>query len=431
MKKIFGIKRPAFILSLLILSISLAPLGCRGKKGTENAELLLPAQIAVSSREIANGNVVLNNVLDQTITVRNAGGGNVALGTIAQADPLDLPFSIVNDYCSGRVLQASGKCTLQVRFKPTAQGSFHDSFDIPSDAPNEKSVNVAVSGSGKALRVIINQVKTDQCGQGMLDLLVTVMDKSNTAKTGLSTANFQLAENGQSKAIASVTPIEQTAAISVATVLDYTASLKLEIPQVEAASRSFIELIAPTDEAAIIKFAQKSQLMQDFTTDKTVLLAAIDADPLLIGSRDETHLFDTLWFAVETTAPRANNRAIVLISDGRDENNTGVPNVSEKSLSDVTRHAVEKNVAIYTIGLGNVDGGVMNQLAADTGGQYFYAPASSDLSGIYQAIRSLLAGQYSVQYGTSLSGSKSLLLDLGVVIGSDEGQASRQAVSCP
>ena len=124
------------------------------------------AQINVSSRQIANGNVVLNNISDQTISIQNTGSGSLTIGQIAQANPLALPFSIVSDACSGQAVQPSAACSFNVRFSPTSQGTFTDSFDIPSDASNENSVTVDVTGSGKALRVAINQVKTNSCSTG-------------------------------------------------------------------------------------------------------------------------------------------------------------------------------------------------------------------------------------------------------------------------
>jgi hypothetical protein len=42
----------------------------------------------------------------------------------------------------------AASCTFTVRFEPTASGSFNDSFDIPSDDPDEGTVTVSVSGTG-------------------------------------------------------------------------------------------------------------------------------------------------------------------------------------------------------------------------------------------------------------------------------------------
>ncbi len=93
--------------------------------------------------DLAEGNTV-----DQTITIKNDGNANLLIGTIAAIDVISAPFGIQNDACSGSTLLPGGSCTLTVGFSPTSTGAFNDSFDIPSDDPDENSVIVNVSGTG-------------------------------------------------------------------------------------------------------------------------------------------------------------------------------------------------------------------------------------------------------------------------------------------
>jgi endonuclease YncB( thermonuclease family) len=79
--------------------------------------------------------------------VSNSGTADLVIGTVASADPLAAPFSIVTDDCSGETISPGGNRTLTVRFGPTANGSFSDSFDIPSNDPNTPSVIVTLTGA--------------------------------------------------------------------------------------------------------------------------------------------------------------------------------------------------------------------------------------------------------------------------------------------
>ena len=422
-------------LSLIVMFLWLAINGCKG--GTADLPLEQPpseqqpsAQINVSSRQIANGNVVLNNISDQTISIQNTGSGSLTIGQIAQANPLAPPFSIVSDACSGQAVQPSAACSFNVRFDPTSQGTFTDSFDIPSNATNENSVTVDVTGSGKALRVAINQVNIISCstGTGVLELIVNVTDQNNTFLPGLTTGDFQLKENSVPQAIESVSQLTTTVPISVAMLLDYSGSVQNQLPTIEAASINFIGYLNPDDEASIIKFAQTPQLMQDFTGNTALLITAINTEPS-IGLL-ETHLYDALWFAVDKTAVRLKHKSIVLVSDGRDEDSLGVP-VSVKTLDEVIAYATENDVAIYTVGLVDVNGGVMNRLASETGGQYYYITNADQLTGVYQSISDILLGQYSIKYVSSLHGSSPIMLEVDVVDGADEGVGAWQAVGCP
>ncbi len=99
------------------------------------------------------GSVTELSVADQTVTVTNEGEGNLEVGNIAQANPLAAPFSIQADACSLQSLAPAATCDLTVRFAPTATGPFSDSFDIPSDDPDENPVTVSLTGTGTALPV--------------------------------------------------------------------------------------------------------------------------------------------------------------------------------------------------------------------------------------------------------------------------------------
>jgi VWFA-related protein len=418
-----------------------ASFGCKGSISQPPAEQppaeqpppgqpALSPEIVISSRQIASGNVVLNTISEQTVSLQNSGSGSLTIGQIAQANTLASPFSIVSDNCSGRAVQPSAACSFNVRFSPTSQGAFNDNFDIPSNAANENSVAVDVTGSGKALRAAITQVKTDGCSTGILELIVAITDQTNAPLSGLTLGEFQLTENGVSQPITGVSQILTPVPVSVATVLDYSGSIQGSISTIEAASKFFVGLLNADDEAAIIKFATTHQLMQDFTGNKDLLITAIDTAASSIGL--ETHLYDTLWFGVEKTAVRQKARAIVVITDGKDQASQGGPNVSVKTPAEVIAYATANAVAIYTVGLGDsVDVAVLNRLASETGGQFYPVSSADQLAGVYQAIRNILSGKYSVQYVSSLHGGSPITLTIDVLSGADEGAFSGQFAGCP
>jgi len=100
--------------------------------------------------QVPFGDVKENTSSDQTVTVTNNGTADLMIGTVAFTDNLAAPFSIMNDNCSDTILAQSESCTITVRFAPTALGAASDTFDIPSDDPDENPVTVAVNGTGVA-----------------------------------------------------------------------------------------------------------------------------------------------------------------------------------------------------------------------------------------------------------------------------------------
>ena len=94
------------------------------------------------------GSVTTGSSSDQKVIVTNDGTADLTITDIAQSNPLSAPFSIIADNCSNKTLPAGGSCTLYLRFSPTAAGTFSDSFDIPSNDPDENPVTMSVSGTG-------------------------------------------------------------------------------------------------------------------------------------------------------------------------------------------------------------------------------------------------------------------------------------------
>ncbi len=82
------------------------------------------------------------------LVVHNVGGTALQLGAIASGTPLAAPFSILDANDCVAAIPPSGSCNISVQFAPTAEGPFNDTFDIPSDDPDEPSVTVTVQGTG-------------------------------------------------------------------------------------------------------------------------------------------------------------------------------------------------------------------------------------------------------------------------------------------
>ncbi|TFG82150.1 MAG: hypothetical protein E4H19_13540, partial [Chromatiales bacterium] len=70
-------------------------------------------------RQVPFGSVVQGETRNETVTVTNNGASNFTVGAVAVADPLALPFSVVDDNCSNLDLAPTESCTFGVQFEPT------------------------------------------------------------------------------------------------------------------------------------------------------------------------------------------------------------------------------------------------------------------------------------------------------------------------
>jgi len=126
-----------------------------GEAGTILTHLVRAPDIAVidtvdpvNDLQIHFGNVAIDFTSEKTITIANAGNANLKIDTIASGDPLEGPFRIIDDGCSGTTLAPADTCTLTVEFAPTVAGNLSDSFDVPSNDEDENTVTIDVSGEG-------------------------------------------------------------------------------------------------------------------------------------------------------------------------------------------------------------------------------------------------------------------------------------------
>ncbi|QYZ67358.1 MAG: choice-of-anchor D domain-containing protein [Gammaproteobacteria bacterium (ex Lamellibrachia satsuma)] len=122
--------------------------------GTDAPIITVEDSVApIDDQQIPFGDVAEFSALDKTVTARNDGSSDLTLGAIAQPGALDTPFSISADNCSSQILTPSSSCTLTVRFEPQSTGAFSDTFDIPSDDPNNNSVTLSLTGTGIGMQV--------------------------------------------------------------------------------------------------------------------------------------------------------------------------------------------------------------------------------------------------------------------------------------
>jgi hypothetical protein len=113
------------------------------------------------------GNVTEATAWDQAVTITNDGNGNLTMGMIAQTDPLQNSFSILSDTCSAQIIAPAASCAVEVRFLPARIDTFSDSFDIPSDDPDEPTLTFRVSGSGVAVGTGTIPLQPDGADSGL------------------------------------------------------------------------------------------------------------------------------------------------------------------------------------------------------------------------------------------------------------------------
>ena len=146
-----------FKLLFVFVSIFATSIACSGGGSGSSDESNASPNATINDYQIDFTQTVLNHYQEQVLTLTNNDAADFTFGSIAEANPPSAPFNITDDQCSLKTLAHSETCTIEIQFSPTNQGSFDDSFDIPSNT-GQTIMTVSVTGEAVALNVSINQV---------------------------------------------------------------------------------------------------------------------------------------------------------------------------------------------------------------------------------------------------------------------------------
>jgi len=193
---------------------------------------------------------------------------------------------------------------------------------------------------------------------------------------------------------------EAVSPISIAMVLDASGSMRRALPVAQAAARTFVTSLRPTDPLALVRFADRVVVEHEFSDRRQTTTDAIDRLQAVGG----TALWDALHDSMQMLKQRSGRRAIVLLSDGRDENNPGTAPGSEHTLADVLALVRETDTVVYAIGLGsNVDRPALERIAQLSGGTATFPLEATALAGEYQRVLEALRQRYVVGYTSTNS----------------------------
>ena len=206
----------------------------------------------------------------------------------------------------------------------------------------------------------------------------------------------------------------------LAVVIDTSASQESLLPKTKLAADVFVKgMMAPgTDRAAVVTFAGETTVEQEMTADLERVRAAIArvkfvpptgyagrgivvlGPPGDINRAATTGLWDAVWLVSGDVLSRSlgvGRRVLLLVTDGVDTS-------SRKKLGDAVAGALQSEVVVYAVGMGDdknfdgVDRVPLRKLAEQTGGRAFFPKKVQELTDIFTRISEELTSQYVVTF---------------------------------
>jgi Ca-activated chloride channel family protein len=195
--------------------------------------------------------------------------------------------------------------------------------------------------------------------------------------------------------------------LSVALLVDCSASMEQKIGVAQEAGARFLRALRPGDRAEVVQFNDRVSVLHDWSDDATALEGALRST----RPSGATVLYNALYVTLKElrmqgTPDVPRRRAVVLLSDGEDTASLA----TEEQVLELAREA---EIAIYAIRLRSEmplarerEGQgraryFLTTLARDTGGQVFFPDRLGDLQSVYGRIADDLRSQYTLGYVSS------------------------------
>lgn len=249
------------------------------------------------------------------------------------------------------------------------------------------------------------QVRTAQ-GEGELKISVVSVDDSDFPKTtivlqverdgrplpGESADSIIVTDNGvvaTNVAVKQVSDANLPATIVAA--LDVSGSMMGEkLTQAKTSLAALVSDLGATDQATLITFADRAQLVTPVGADQSALLQAINS----LNAGGNTALYSAVAESARVTlTPGSGRKIVVLLTDGEEYGN-----LSGVSRTDSLELARSSGALFYVLGLAGSDHQYLRDLAAVTRGKFISIDSTQQVQAGFQEISNSLKGQLVVTF---------------------------------
>jgi len=223
-------------------------------------------------------------------------------------------------------------------------------------------------------------------------LYVSVVDHTGATRTDVDKALFKVIDNGKEGQILEFGKAFNQP-ISIALLLDASASMTYAMPEAQKAAISFVRrTLKPGDRCTVFSVRDTPRREVPLTSDRDAIEKAIQS----IRAAGRTSLYDAISSAIREMKDEKYRRAIVVLTDGGD-------NTSMMSFDEIDSMTKESGIPIYFIAYDSgeptelQDLNRLTYLSGETGG-FLVTASESNLGAKYGDIERDLRGQYAILY---------------------------------
>jgi VWFA-related protein len=209
----------------------------------------------------------------------------------------------------------------------------------------------------------------------------------------LTAEDLQISEEGVPQQVGTFTEAVQP--VSIVLALDASGSMRKSEADVVKSARDFVAALRKEDQLALVLFSDRSTFVHDLSTNRESTYEAIDQ----YKSSGGTALYDAMADSLQRLKRVEGRRVVVVMTDGRDEDNPGTGPGSVRKFDDVLAELKDTGATVFSIGLGTkVDRGPIQEFADRSGGLALFPTDVTELAGQFQRIVEDLRRRYVVGY---------------------------------
>ena len=247
-------------------------------------------------------------------------------------------------------------------------------------------------------------VRITQVDNSKFPTVTVYVSATNAAgePVGIDPSTIQIFENGQVMQLVDVqgggdAASEESIPVTTMLVIDLSGSMDKgdKIGAAKEAAKAYINGMRDIDQAGVVAFDTQVYRIQEVTSDKAALIAAIDG--LQTGS--DTAMYQGILEASVGLESITGRKAILVLSDGLDNQSTATED-------DIVNSVGPSGLTVSAIGFGDpsgtgqagIDEAGLQSLTSRTGGQYVYVTDAASLTAIYQQTGQAYQSEYAVTY---------------------------------
>src|SRR6266478_4398265 len=299
----------------------------------------------------------------------------------------------------------------------TAIASFAQTPEQPRTRPVLRSTGVYAGNQEQPTNRGSNEIDEGsvvRVSTSLITVPAVVMDRNGRYIANLRKEDFHIYEDGVEQNVAYFASVERP--FTVALMLDVSGSTQSQLSQIREAANTFVSRLRANDRMMAITFDGQIHVLTEAED-----VSAIRRSKLHIPAvTDGTVLYDAVDFALKQMAQIPGRKAIVLMTDGVDQN-------SAATLKKTMDGIAEQDVLVYAVQYNTLPqlpqrlSQIKNEkarrkvqerlmkgyatsepylrtLAEKTGGRFYKADDLSDVGPAFEAITSELGVQYSLGY---------------------------------